>query len=156
MTHGSVFSSAGQTLTAALAGLLPGWAVLYQPPLNESEMMGADGCQVVYIDPAGDSEIEPLALRGWRETCPLVVVFHLLDRRGQFTQAQVDDTVAEAVGALLDWVTANHRPAGATPDGWDSVEFRVSGLTRQGGYLENIAGTGRRVEVTVIATASRC
>lgn len=154
MTHGSVFSSAGQQLMAGLAQLLPGWRVNYQPPLNEAELAEQGELRAVYLEPLGDSTIEPFGMQGFTEFCPLTVVFHWLATRTQLTQAQIDDEVSEAFGVLLDWVTANHR--GVPPGGWDSLDFRFTGMSRSGGYLEGIAGRGRRLEATVEARGSRC
>lgn len=154
MTHGSVFSSAGQQVMAGLAARLPGWRVDYQPPRNEAELVESGAMKVVYLDPSGDSSIEPLTTRGWQEICPLVVVFHRLAPRTQLTQAGVDDEVAEAFGELLDMVSS--QPALTPPDGWDSLNVRFGGMSRSGGFLEQIAGIGRRLEAVVEARASRC
>lgn len=154
MTHGSVFSSAGQQLMTGLASRLPDWRVNYQPPLNEAELAEQGELRAVYLEPAGDSTFEPLGMRGWQEFCPLTVVFHWLATRTQLTQAQVDDGAAVAFGALLDWLVANRR--GVPPAGWDSLEFRFVGMSRSGGYLEGIAGRGRRLEAAVEARGARC
>ncbi len=152
--HGSVFSVVGQAVVAALGPLLPGWSVVYEPPRSEEAMVKSGAFRFVYVDPEGDSTIEPNALRGWRETCPVTVVVHRLAPRSQSTMAEVDDDVASALGVLLEWLNVSRRqPA---PDGWDSLELNLGEVTRQGGYLEGIAGPGRRVSVTVVATATRC
>ena len=154
MSHGSVFSSAGQQLMAGIGQLLPGWRVNYQPPLNEAELAEAGELRAVYLGPLGDSTFEPLGMQGFTEFCPLTVVFHWIAPRSGLSQAEVDDGVAEAFGVLLDWVVANRR--GAAPDGWDGLEFRFTGMSRDGGYREASAGRGRRLEATVEARGLRC
>lgn len=154
MTQGSVFSSAGQQLMAGLAALLPGWRVNYQPPLNEAELAEQGELRAVYLDPVGDSTFEPLGMQGFTEFCPLTVVFHWLAARTPRPQEEVDDGASEAFGVLLDWVVANRR--GVAPDGWDSLDFRFVSMSRSGGYLEGVAGRGRRLEVVVEARGSRC
>lgn len=155
MTHGSVFSAAGQAVLALLSARLPEWRVNYEMPRNEAELAESGAMRAVWLDPEGESDIQPDTTRGWRETCPVTVVFHRIAPRTQLSQGQVDDDVAEAFGELLDMISPpGHRLT--PPDGWDSLELRLGAVRRTGGYLEGVAGLGRRLEVTVEARAARC
>jgi hypothetical protein len=164
MTAGSCFAAAGSALVALLDPLLPTWNVRYAEPLIGEDVMNEVGeYKAVWIGVEGSSDFTVLTAGigaqgvGYEETTSLTVIFQLIQNTDETPdQAAVDETVAAAVGELVDLVAEGPKPASALPDGWDTVEFTLSGASRTGGLTEDRRGLGRRVEVSLDVTARRC
>lgn len=158
VTAGSVFSAAGQLVTSVLAVALPDWVVRYEFTRSELDLVTESGeMRVVYVDGTGESTFERTSLgrQGLREVCTLTFVFHRIVPRAEEVTAEVDDEVAAAAGALVDLMCVDN-PTWSVPDGWDSIRFQPDSTTRTGAYLQAVDGLGRRLALTLSATAERC
>lgn len=158
MTAGSVFSAAGQLIVQVLGDELPDWLVVYETPRSEADLFTTTGeNRLVWVLPEGESEFVRTSLgrRGLDERLTLTLRIHRIAYRTDTPVSEVDDEVADVVGALIDLMCADD-PAWTVPPGWDSIRFEPSGTERGGGYLTSQTGPGRWVEVTLTVTASRC
>lgn len=163
MTAGTAFRAVGEALVDALAARpgMAGWNVRYSSPREPKDLQGPSGAQLaVWVDPEeGGSTYEVVTSpMGYEETGTVALVFQHGVEKGPAAQEDVDGTVDEAVGELLDLLTDDpHLADHPLPAGWDLAWARLAGTDRTGGLLGG-GGPGRfRVVVVDVAyTANRC